>query len=160
MKEIRDGQFTKTGKTMMQRAALTVAQSLGCPLIIPGIISVMTRKSFMRTCLAMQARRQKKGAFEGSMSESNTCSGCKMGARIREGERFNPPKWVKFRHKSTLEKQREIDNARLKGQEHHKKVKNMCGACGVIWYANEGKSLCLNCERDFMDNGPSWGVGR
>ena len=92
----RDGTKIVT-KTHYEKDAITVAQSMTCPLIVPGSITRMTRKGFKASCMARQRRIGKGGAVEGRESAvKSACGRCRLGKKIKKNEPFNPPPGVKF----------------------------------------------------------------
>ena len=85
------------GRTWCQRDAEIIIKSFGCPLVLPGSKTRMTREGFKSACLKVQ-RKQDKGWYDdGKLSHHKRgCRSCKTGQKVKDGKPFTAPPGVKF----------------------------------------------------------------
>ncbi|MBT8362005.1 MAG: hypothetical protein KJO32_13730 [Deltaproteobacteria bacterium] len=85
------------GITWCQKASDVLRRSNGCPLILRGAVTKMTRQGFARACLHRQKGNGKDWYADGKVSLSlNNCKRCKRGEAIADGRRWTKPDGVEF----------------------------------------------------------------
>ena len=85
------------GRTWCQRDAEIIIKSFGCPLVLPGSKTRMTRQGFKSACLKVQLKQVRGWYDDGKLSNHRRGGrSCKTGLKVKDGKPFRAPEGVEF----------------------------------------------------------------
>jgi hypothetical protein len=87
---------------------LLLEKKKGCPLVLIGQTTTMTREGFIRACSKLRRRKTWKSSSHigKSADDYNVCTTCTRGVLISKGEAFEAPEWIEFESLEEMKRRR------------------------------------------------------